>query len=124
MNKVFFLFLGLLISFQSFALTPYKGNYDLYAETVMGNLKIGTAILNLEINDNQFEFTTEASTASVWKALYDYSRTERSIGNESGSTSLLISFSSSGVIKGINSEFSSTSINDKLSILNKFLLAI
>ena len=47
-----------------------------------------------------------------------------SIGNESGRTSLLISFSSSGVIKGINSEFSSTSINDKLSILNKFLLAI
>ena len=83
MNKVIILFLGLLFSFQSFALTPYKGSYDLYAETVMGNLKIGTAVLNLKINDNQFEFTTEASTASVWKALYDYSRTERSIGNES-----------------------------------------
>jgi len=82
MNKVIFLFLGLLISFQSFALTPYKGSYDLYAETVMGNLKIGTAILNLKINDSQFEFTTEASTASVWKALYDFSRSERSIGNE------------------------------------------
>jgi len=82
MNKVIVLFLGLLFSFQSFALTPYKGSYDLYAETVMGNLKIGTAILNLEINDNQFEFTTEASTASVWKALYDYSRSEKSIGNE------------------------------------------
>ena len=82
MNKVIILFLGLLFSLQSFALTPYKGSYDLYAETVMGNLKIGTAILNLEINDNQFEFTTEASTASVWKALYDYSRSEKSIGNE------------------------------------------
>ena len=82
MNKVIFLFLGLLISFQSFALTPYKGSYDLYAETVMGNLQIGTAILNLEINGNQFEFTTEARTASLWKALYDYSRSEKSIGNE------------------------------------------
>ena len=82
MNKVIVLFLGLLFSFQSFALTPYKGSYDLYAETVMGNLKIGTAILNLKINDNHFEFTTEASTASVWKALYDYSRSEKSIGNE------------------------------------------
>ncbi len=82
MNKVIILFLGLLFSFQSLALTPYKGSYDLYAETVMGNLQIGTAILNLEINGNQFEFTTEARTASLWKALYDYSRSEKSIGNE------------------------------------------
>ena len=82
MNKVIILFLGLLFSFQSFALTPYKGSYDLYAETVMGNLKIGTAVLSLEINGNQFEFTTEARTASLWKALYDYSRSEKSIGNE------------------------------------------
>jgi len=82
MNKVIVLFLGLLFSFQSFALTPYKGSYDLYAETVMGNLKIGTAILNLKVNNDQFEFTTDAKTASVWKALYDFSRFEKSIGNE------------------------------------------
>jgi len=82
MNKVIFLFLGLLFSAQSLSITPYKGNYELYAETVMGNLNIGKAILNLEVNDNQFEFTTEASTASVWKALYDFSRSEKSIGNE------------------------------------------
>jgi hypothetical protein len=82
MNKAIFLFLGLLFSAQTLSITPYKGNYELYAETVMGNLKIGTAILNLEVNDNQFEFTTEASTASVWKALYDFSRFEKSIGNE------------------------------------------
>ena len=100
MNKVIFLFLGLLISFQSFALTPYKGSYDLYAETVMGNLKIGTAELNLEINGNQFEFTTEASTASVWKALYDYSRSETSIGNEIDGQIINTSFSVIEKIKG------------------------
>ena len=82
MNKVIFLFLGIIFSVQSFSLTPYKGSYDLYAETVMGNLKVGTAILNLEVNNNQFEFTTDAKTESLWKALYDYSRTEKSIGNE------------------------------------------
>ena len=82
MNKVIVLFLGLLFSFQSFALTSYKGSYDLYAETVMGNLKIGNAILNLKVNNDQFEFTTDAKTASVWKALYDFSRSEKSIGNE------------------------------------------
>jgi len=101
MNKVIILFLGLLFSLQSFALTPYKGSYDLYAETVMGNLKIGTAILNLEINNNQFEFTTEASTAAVWKALYDYSRSERSIGNEIDGQIINTSFS---VIEKIKSE--------------------
>jgi len=82
MNKLILVLLGILFSVQSFALTPYKGSYDLYAQTVMGNLKIGTAILNLEINNNQFEFTTEAKTESLWKALYDYSRSEKSIGNE------------------------------------------
>ena len=82
MNKVIFLFLGLLFSVQSLALTPYKGSYDLYAKTVMGDLKIGTAILNLEVNNNKFKFTTEARTESLWKSLYDYSRSETSIGNE------------------------------------------
>jgi len=82
MNKVIILFLGLLFSYQSFALTPYKGSYDLYAETIMGNLKIGTAILNLKVNNDQFEFTTDAKTASLWKALYDFSRSEKSIGIE------------------------------------------
>jgi len=82
MKKLIFLFLGILFSVQSFALAPYKGSYDLYAQTTMGNLKIGTAILNLEVNNNQFEFTTEAKTASLWKALYNYSRSEKSMGNE------------------------------------------
>ena len=82
MNKVIFLFLGLLLSTQSLSLNPYKASYDLYADTKMGNLKIGTAKLNLEVNNNQFIFTTEASTESLWKALYDYSRAEKSIGNE------------------------------------------
>ena len=82
MNKVIFMLMGILFAGQALALTAYKGNYDLYAQTSMGNLKIGTAILNLNINNNQFEFRTEAKTESIWKALYDYSRSEKSIGNE------------------------------------------
>jgi len=82
MNKVIFMLMGILFAGQALALTAYKGNYELYAQTSMGNLKIGTAILNLNINNNQFEFRTEAKTESVWKALYDYSRSEKSIGNE------------------------------------------
>ena len=82
MNKIIFVLVGILFSIQSFALTAYKGSYDLYAQTSMGNLKIGTAILNLKVNNSQFAFTTEASTESVWKALYDYSKSEKSMGNE------------------------------------------
>jgi len=100
MNKVIFLFLGLFFSAQSFSITAYKGNYELYAQTVMGNLKIGTAVLNLEVNDNQFEFTTEASTASVWKALYDYSRSEKSIGDEIDGQIVNTSFKVIEKIKG------------------------
>ena len=82
MNKITSFLVCLLFSAQCFSLVPYKGSYDLYADTKMGNLKIGTAILDLEINNSQFTFTTEAKTESLWKALYDYSRSEKSIGNE------------------------------------------
>jgi len=82
MKKIIFLFIALLFSVQSLALNPYKGSYDLYAQTVMGNLKVGTAILNLEVNNNQFIYTTNAQTEAVWKALYDFTREEKSLGNE------------------------------------------
>jgi hypothetical protein len=82
MKKIVFLFIALLFSVQSLALSPYKGSYDLYAQTVMGNLKVGTAILNLEVNNNQFTYTTNAQTEAVWKALYDFTREEKSLGNE------------------------------------------
>ena len=82
MNKVIILIISFLISSNILALTPYQGSYDLYADTKMGNLNIGTAVLTLKINNNQFEFNTEAKTESLWKALYDYSRLETSIGNE------------------------------------------
>jgi len=82
MFKVIFIFLSILYSVQSYSLIAYKGSYELYAETKMGNLKIGSAVLSLQVNNNKFEFTTVAKTESMWKALYDYSRSEKSIGNE------------------------------------------
>ena len=44
--------------------------------------KLDQLSLNLEMNDSEFTFTTEAKTESLWKALYDYSRSEKSTGNE------------------------------------------
>ena len=81
MKKISFLFLIFILS-NSSALTPYIASYELYADTKMGNLKIGTATLNLNVNEEQFVFTTQAKTESLWKALYDYSRSEKSTGNE------------------------------------------
>ena len=81
MKKIFSLILSFIFS-NSLALSPYIGSYELYADTKMGNLKIGTAVLNLNVVEDQFMFTTEAKTESLWKALYDYSRSEKSTGNE------------------------------------------
>ena len=81
MKKISFL-LFIFIFSNSIALTPYIGSYELYADTKMGNLKIGTATLNLNVNEEQFIFSTQAKTESLWKALYDYSRSEKSTGNE------------------------------------------
>ena len=81
MKKIIFLFLFFIFS-NSLALSPYIGSYELYADTKMGNLKIGKATLNLNIIEDQFTFTTEAKTESLWKALYDYSRSEKSTGHE------------------------------------------
>ncbi len=81
MKKIVFLLFSFIIT-NSLALSPYIGSYELYADTKMGNLKIGTAILNLNVNEDKFIYTTEAKTESLWKALYDYSRSEKSTGNE------------------------------------------
>ena len=81
MKKIIFSFLFFIFS-HSLALPPYIGSYELYADTKMGNLKIGKAILNLNVIEDQFTFTTEAKTESLWKALYDYSRSEKSTGHE------------------------------------------
>jgi len=82
MNKVIIPIICFFISSSVFALKPYQGSYDLYADTKMGNLNIGTAVLTLKVNSDKFEFKTEAKTESLWKALYDYTRSETSIGNE------------------------------------------
>jgi hypothetical protein len=81
MKKIIFSFLFFIFS-NSLALSPYVGSYELYADTKMGNLKIGKATLNLNVIEDQFTFTTEAKTESLWKALYDYSRSEKSTGHE------------------------------------------
>jgi len=80
-NTVTFI-LSLFITFQSYALNSYEGNYKLYAKTKIGNMHIGTAQFVLDVDDNKYIYTTEAHTASLLKALYDYSRSEQSVGQE------------------------------------------
>ena len=82
MKKSYTLILSLFIALQSYALNPYIGNYKLYAKTKLGSLHIGTAEFVLEVNDNNYVYTTEAHTSSLLKAIYDYSRSEQSIGQE------------------------------------------
>ena len=83
MNKSFVLILNIFLAIQAHALTPYEANYDLYIVTPLGSQDIGNAHFNLNVNDNNYYvYTTEASTDSFWRALYDYSGSEKSIGVE------------------------------------------
>ena len=82
MKKTFTLILSLFITLQSYALSPYKGEYKLYAKTKLGSLHIGAAQFVLDVDDNKYIYTTEANTSSLLKAIYDYSRSEQSIGQE------------------------------------------
>jgi len=82
MKKIFTLILSLFITLQSYALSSYIGEYKLYAKTKLGSLHIGAAQFVLDVDDNKYIYTTEARTSSLLKALYDYSRSEQSIGEE------------------------------------------
>ena len=46
----------------------------------MGDYKIGIAKFSLETNDNNYIYSSSASTTSMWSALYKFSRQEKSIG--------------------------------------------
>ena len=113
MKKIVLLFLSLIFT-NSLALSPYIGNYQLYADTKMGNLQIGSAVLTLEMNDSEFTFTTEAKTESLWKALYDYSRSEKSTGNETDGQIINNYFSVIEKIKGeVKKDYEITIVTDK-----------
>ena len=82
MKKTFTLILSLFITLQSYALSSYMGDYKLYAKTKLGSMHIGAAQFMLDVDDSKYIYTTEANTSSLLKALYDYSRSEQSIGQE------------------------------------------
>ena len=113
MKKIILVFLSLIFT-NSLALSPYIGSYQLYADTKMGNLQIGSAVLTLEMNDSEFTFTTEAKTESLWKALYDYSRSEKSTGNETDGQIINNYFSVIEKIKGeVKKDYEITIVTDK-----------
>ena len=113
MKKIILLFLSLIFT-NSLALSPYIGSYQLYVDTKMGNLQIGSAVLNLKMNDSEFVFTTEAKTESLWKALYDYSRSEKSTGNEIDGQVINEYFSVIEKIKGeIRKDYEINIVTDK-----------
>ena len=82
MKNTFTLILSLFITLQSYALSSYSADYKLYAKTKLGSMHIGIAQFVLDIDENQYMYTTEAHTSSLLKAIYDYSRSEHSMGFE------------------------------------------
>ena len=120
MKKTFILILSLFIALQSYALSSYIANYDLYVKTVLGSHNIGSAHFNLNVNDNNYYiYTTEASTDSFWRALYDYSGSEKSIGLEINGELISTFFSVSEKVAGsIKKNYSITIIDRNYAISN------
>ena len=80
MKKYFIVAIILTLVMPVFALSSYQAKFSLYVETDLGALKIGKANFALQAKDDMYVYTSKASTSSLWKTLYDYSRTETSIG--------------------------------------------
>ena len=83
MKKLLYLILCFFIAFEIQALTSYEATYNLSAITDLGKIQIGKAKYKLVVDNNdEFTFSSEAFTDSIWKSLYNYSRYERSIGSK------------------------------------------
>ena len=81
MNKIFLLFVFFIFSLNSLAIKPYEATYALNVTSDIGSLKVGSADFKLELSDNnEFTFSSQSYTDSIWKKLYNYNRYEKSIG--------------------------------------------
>ena len=81
MKKSFYLILCFFMAFEIQALTSYDATYNLSVTSDLGKLQIGEARYKLVVDNNdEFTFSSEAFSDSIWKTLFDYSRYERSIG--------------------------------------------
>ena len=80
MKKLASFILILFFSATVQAISPYRASYDLYGKSDLGNLKFGTAKYELIVANNAYVFSSVATTDILWKAIYDYSRDETSIG--------------------------------------------
>ena len=80
MNKGLILCLGLVCSLSSYALSSYEASYDLYANTVLGSIKVGHADFKLEIDGDRYVYTNKASVNELFQHLFNYSWSEKSSG--------------------------------------------
>ena len=80
MKRYLLFILILFFSITVQAMSSYTASYELYSKTDLGNLKVGNAKFELTVANNAYVFTSNADTDVLWKAIYDYSRNETSIG--------------------------------------------
>ena len=80
MKKILIFSFILFYILPTYAISSYTANYDLYGQTDLGNIKFGSAEYELVSSNNAYIFRSSAKTDNLWKALYDYSMNETSIG--------------------------------------------
>ena len=70
----------ILYTFPVYSLSSYSATYSLYSHTNLGSIKLGIVNYELIMANQAYVFNSSAKTNLMWKALYDFTANETSIG--------------------------------------------
>ncbi|MDC0239296.1 DUF3108 domain-containing protein [Candidatus Thioglobus sp.] len=80
MKRFFTIIFILLYTLPVHSISSYSASYDLFTQTDLGYIKFGSAKYKLQLGNNVYVFSSNATTDLLWRAIHDYSVNETSIG--------------------------------------------
>ena len=80
MKRFFISICIILYTLPVYSLSSYSATYNLYSLTNLGSIKLGIAKYELILANQVYVFNSSAEIDLMWRALYDFSANETSIG--------------------------------------------
>lgn len=80
MKRFFISICIILYTLPVYSLSSYSATYNLYSLTNLGSIKLGIAKYKLILANQVYVFNSSAEIDLMWRALYDFSVNETSIG--------------------------------------------
>jgi hypothetical protein len=81
MKRFFISICIILYTLPVYSLSSYSATYNLYSLTNLGSIKLGIAKYELILANQVYVFNSSAEIDLMWRALYDFSANEISIGS-------------------------------------------